>query len=115
MANGTFIADIAHEVESYSGRYRRIGSILYFRSHECKVKITDVPPVGTNVIGKFRPSEKVPEPPMIEGDLFDKEEKVGHIHSQQNEKGDTLYWMRFTKILAKCDTYWLKVKLEDEI
>jgi len=116
MANGTFIADIARETEEYSGKYERIGAILYFRSHDCKIKITKTPPIEKNIIGKFRSSEKVAEAPLIEGDMLLNGEKVGHIHSEQNEIGNTLYWMRFNDDIPLVHgvVLWLKVKLEDK-
>lgn len=114
MSNGTFIADIAYEKESYKRKYIRVGSILYFRSHDCKVKVLGRPPANQNIIGKFKKSEKVPDAPMIEGDLFYKKHKVGHIHSQQNEYGETLYWLRLTVGLPEEGTNWLRVELEDK-
>lgn len=113
MANGTFIADIAFEIEEYSGRYQRIGGLLYFRSHECKVKLSQNTPVDRFVIGKFRPSEKVPDAPMLEGDMFLKKVKVGHIHSEQDAGGGTLYWMKFNDVIEVEETVWLRVELED--
>lgn len=103
MPNGTYIADLAREVD---GSYEKVGAMLYFRTHDCKVRL-DKP--TRHAIGKFIPTGKVPEAPMIEGDLFHRGEKVGHIHSQQNEYGDTLYWLRVVKV-----TGWLNVKLEDK-
>jgi YHS domain-containing protein len=115
VANGTFIADIAHEIVEYSGKYERIGAILYFRSHDCKIKFTKSPPLEKNIIGKFKTSEKVPEAPMIEGDLFVNGGKIGHIHSEQNGVGETLYWMRIeVAIPIQGVTLWAKVKLEDK-
>jgi hypothetical protein len=120
VANGTFVADIAYEVEPYRKKYHRIGAILYFRSHECKIKLIDFPPTDRYIIGKFKPSEKVPEAPYLEGDVFIKDaaevdRKVGHIHSEQNEVGDTMYWLKFDVcvVIERAHAIWLKVKLED--
>lgn len=110
--NGTFIADVCHEID---GEYEKVGAILYFRSHHCKVKFIKSPPVGKNIIGKFIESDKLPDAPMVEGDLMLNGATIGHIHSQQNEKGDTLYWMRVSiHIPAQGVPLWIKVKLEDE-
>ena len=120
MANGTYIADLAVEEPPYSGKYRKVGALLYFRSHEAKVKLTGPIPEGVNVIGLFRESEKVQEAPYIEGDLFLKGVKVGHIHSQQDEVGNSMYWMRtdlqcitVKPRMQELKPTWLAVELED--
>ena len=114
MANGTFIADIAYETEPYTKEYHRIGAILYFRSHECKVKLIDFPPTDRFIIGKFKESDKVPEAPYLEGDVFFKDEQVGHLHSEQNEVGDTMYWLKFDALVEPDQgAIWLKVKMEN--
>jgi hypothetical protein len=119
MKNGTYIADLAVEEPAYSGNYRKVGALLYFRSHEAKVKVCRFGNGfigGDNIIGLFRKSDKVDEAPYIEGDLFLNKEKIGHIHSQQNEVGDSMYWLRVNESIRPspdCDI-WLTVKLEDE-
>ena len=98
--NGTTIAQLCYEDK---GGYRNIGSLIYFRTHEAEVKLDIIPmrawATGEEYfIGNFVPSEKVPEPPFIDGDIMattderGKPVQVGHMHTRDDAVGNTQYF-----------------------
>jgi len=97
--HGTPICSICYEnpedVAPGDYLHRRIGKIIYYRSDEAQVRLDLIPArawaAGINLfVGNFVPTEKVPEPPFIDGDIMattvDRGDNivVGHIHTVQN-------------------------------
>jgi len=108
MKSGTYISDLAYEQKDYEGKYEKIGALLFYRSASspgtAKIRIDQMFPPEKTIIGKFlSDSESVKKKfdtaPYIEGDMFVRvygnKEKIGHVHSSQNEHGDTLYFLEF--------------------
>ena len=99
--NGSVVANMCYKEGE---RYRRIGSLVYFRTHKAEL-ILEIIPMKAWVrgdeyfIGNFIPSEKVPEPPYLEGDIMastdarGKPIQIGHLHTRDNAVGDTQYFM----------------------
>jgi DNA repair exonuclease SbcCD nuclease subunit len=110
MEHGSVIAYLCYEKKVKSDedtKYFRVGSLLYYRSHKdhvsptVQVRIDFIPDEALQFefeffIGNFIPSEKVPEPPFIDGDLFATTEErgmpviCGHIHTRQNASSKKL-------------------------
>lgn len=104
MEHGSVIAYLCYEKKVKSDedtKYFRVGSLLYYRSHKdhvsptVQIRMALIPDEALlrefeYFIGNFIPSEKVPEPPYIDGDLFATTEErgmpviCGHIHTRQN-------------------------------
>lgn len=101
--HGSVIAYIAYakkECADADETYHRIGALIYYRSHHddkpphAQFRLDGIPAKAFNegkmLIGNFIPSEKVPEPPYIDGDLFAATEErgkpiiCGHIHTVQS-------------------------------
>lgn len=134
--NGTNIADIAFKEEE---RYRNIGSIIYYRSHDAELRL-DLIPVSAWAkdkvwfFGNFIESDKVPVAPYIEGDILAATDKrgsripIGHIHTRDNEHGDVQYYLtlygvpvgKWRQIIASDGedggkrSMFLPIKLEDK-
>lgn len=100
--NGTCIADFCYKDGEH---YRKVGSLIYFRSHDADVKL-DLIPIGLWktgeewLIGNFIPSEKIPEPEFIDGDIMARTDergvkiKIGHIHTRDDAGGNAQYYMQ---------------------
>src|SRR6056297_1270687 len=99
--HGTIIASICYELEESTelSRHKRIGKLIYYRNHAAQVRLDLIPLAAWEsgvewFIGNFVPTEKVPEPPFIDGDLVaateDRGDPVfcGHIHTRQKEHSD---------------------------
>lgn len=135
--HGTLIANVCYErkedVNPDDYPHRRIGAIIYYRSHEAQLRL-DLIPAGAwadgveYFIANFIPSEKVPEPPLIEGDLFATTEVrgdhvfCGHIHTRQKDSGETQYYAKINglpiyqwkKIISadSSKSLYLKIRLD---
>lgn len=104
--HGSVIAYLCYENEGESAdadsKFRRIGALVYYRSHHedkppsLKLRLDLIPASAWKrgieyFIGNFIPSEKVPEPPFVDGDLFATSEErgkpviCGHLMTKQNE------------------------------
>lgn len=117
--NGTIIADLCYKDGE---RFRKIGSLIYFRTHDAEIRL-DLIPLRPWVkgedwfFGNFITSEKVEEPPYIEGDITapteerGKRVQVGHIHTQDNEVGDTQYILTLFGVPVGI---WRKAIMENE-
>lgn len=124
--HGSIIGFLCYEkpedVNPDDQRHRRIGAIVYYRSHEAQVRL-DLIPCGAWAdgvewfISNFIPSEKVPDAPLIEGDLFATTEVrgdhvfCGHIHTRQKDSGDTQY---FCKLLGIPVREWIRIRDADK-
>lgn len=134
--NGSCIADLCYrDGESY----RKIGSLIYFRSHDAEVRLDLIPTKAWSnneeyFIGNFISSAKVEDAPFVDGDIVATTDvrgehvKVGHIHTRDNETGEAQYYMTlfgipitaWRKIIESTITtgkkraLYLKVKLEDK-
>jgi hypothetical protein len=94
-SNGTVIADLCYRDGE---RFRKIGALIYYRSHDAEVRL-DIIPAGlwssgeSWFFGNFKEHEKVPEPPFIEGNIVaatqerGKPVTVGHIHTYEDDHG----------------------------
>ena len=97
--HGTVIASVCYEqpgdIAPGDYKHRRIGKLIYYRSHDCQLRLDLIPAKAWSegidlFIGNFQPSEKVPEPPFVDGDLMAVTEdrgdpvRVGHIWTVQN-------------------------------
>lgn len=113
--HGTVIGSLCYELEEPTelAKHKRVGKIVYYRSHECQIRL-DLIPVSAWVAGvewfvaNFVPTEKVPEPPYIDGDLVaateDRGDPVfcGHIHTRQKDHSDeTQYFLQLSGIPVK--------------
>lgn len=131
--HGTVIAYLCYEIED---QFKRIGALIYFRSHkddsppEAQVRLDMIPSKAwangiKYFVGNFIPSEKIPEPVFIDGDLLASTEErgkpvcCGHIHLRQNaaskKNGEyqdhaTQYYMELYGIPV---TQWLRVHDSD--
>lgn len=104
--HGSVIAYLAYATKKNAADadevYHRIGCLIYYRSHKddappsAQIRLDLIPASAWaegnfKLIGRFMPTEKVPEPPYIDGDLFAATEQrglpviCGHIHTDQNE------------------------------
>ena len=134
--NGTTIASMCYLDD---GRYRAIGSLVYFRNHKAELILHIIPmrawTAGNEYfIGNFRATEKVPESPYIEGDIMattDERGKpihIGHVHTRDNAIGETQYFMSlfgipvgaWRKLITSSDNgdgrkpLYLQIKLEED-
>ena len=133
--NGSTICDLCYK----DGEgYRNIGSLIYFRTHEAEVKLDLLPCRAWKIgrewfIGNFMPCEKVPEPPYIAGDIMATTDergnpiKVGHVHTRDNETGETQYYLTlfgipigvWRKAIKESDegggrrSLFMRIKMED--
>jgi len=108
--HGTIIASLCYEKETEVAKHQRIGKLIYYRSHECQVRLDLIPVSAWKgeaewFIGNFIPTEKVPDPPYIDGDLLaateDRGDPVfcGHIHTRQKDHSDeTQYFLTLSGI-----------------
>lgn len=105
MEHGTEIARICYEKILPSGdkKYVPIGRLIYFRAHKegaapsCQFRWDVVPSSAwmknpeTWFIGNFIPSEKVPEAPSLDGDIYVTSDVlndhvvIGHIKSRERD------------------------------
>ena len=122
---GTQIASFCYEMEEATevAKHKRIGVLIYYRSHEAQVRL-DLIPVGAWemgvewFIGNFKPTEKVPDPPFIDGDLIAATEKrgdpvfCGHIHTRQKEHSDETQY--FFKLIGIPVMQWKRVMESDK-
>ncbi len=135
---GSIIASMAYELDKPTelSRHKAIGKLIYFRSHEAQIRL-DLIPFGAWAkdaewfIGNFLSSEKVPDPPYIDGDLVAATESrgdpvfCGHIHTRQTEDGTqtqyfmtlkgipVMQWKRVMQSNKEHKSIYLKVVLED--
>lgn len=105
MSHGSEICSLCYEqpgdVAPGDYRHRRIGKLFYFRSHSedrepsAQLRLDLIPAKawadGIDLfVGNFVPSEKVPEPVYVEGDLMAATEdrgdhvNVGYVQTVQN-------------------------------
>lgn len=123
MKHGTYIADMAYLNED--GQYRKVGALVFFRGAvkpHAKLRIDRQVPVGVNIIGLYLAkseavTKKFNEAPFVDGDMFGvihgENVKVGHIHSDQNEIGETIYWARFSCDMSQANLpAWARIELE---
>lgn len=91
--------------EEFTATHQTIGLLIYYRTGEAQVRLDGIAVSalshGTEwFIANFIPSEKVPEPPFVEGNLVASTETrgepllCGYITSRQNEHGKAQYAMR---------------------
>jgi hypothetical protein len=136
--HGTPIASIAYELEQPTevACHKRIGKLIYYRNHAAQVRLDLIPLAAWEsgvewFIGNFVPTEKVPEPPFIDGDLVaateDRGDPVfcGHIHTRQKEHSDetqyflklvglpVMQWKRIMESDKEHRSIYLKVQLEE--
>ena len=118
--NGTIIADLCYKDGE---AFRTIGSLIYFRTHEAEIRLDIIPAKAwaTEVewfIGNFIESEKVPEPPFVDGDITavgevrGKRVKLGHIHTRDNEVGQTQYFFTLFGVPTVAWSKIIEVNLE---
>ncbi len=122
--SGTIIASVCYEMEEPTelARHKRIGKIIYFRNHAAQVRL-DAIPIKAWVSGveyfvaNFAPTEKVPDPPYIDGDLVaateDRGDPVfcGHIHTRQKDHSDeTQYYLTLVSLPVM---QWKRVMASD--
>ena len=123
MKHGTYIADMAYLSEF--GKYKKVGALVFFRGAvkpHAKFRIDRQVPVDVNIIGLYLAKseevlKKFDEAPFVDGDMFSVIHgeliKVGHIHSDQNETGETIYWARFSCDMSQANLpAWVRIELE---
>lgn len=112
--NGSALCSLCYEdpreVSPEDFKHRRIGKLIYFRSGDANVRLDIIPSAAWAAgieyfIGNFTPSEKVPEPPFIDGDLIAQTEDrkdpvfVGHIKTRERDSdGAVQYYMELRAI-----------------
>lgn len=99
--NGSLLCNICYKDGE---KLRTVGSIIYYRSHEAEIRL-DTIPIGLWkqgyewLFGIFMKSEKVTDPPFIEGDITATTDtrgdrlKVGHITTKDDAKGDDVTYL----------------------
>lgn len=118
--HGSIVARLCFELDApimqrnkdgseYLSKHSTIGLLIYYRTGEAQVRLDTIPISAFRdgveyFIGNFMPSEKVPEPPFIEGNLVSPTDTrgepvtCGYILSKQDENGRTQYAMRLYSI-----------------
>lgn len=103
-------------------KHRRVGALVYYRSHQAQLRLDLIPSAAWAAgiewfIANFIPSEKVPEPPFIDGDLFATTEVrgdpvfCGHVHTRQKDSGETQYYARLIGIPVR---EWIRIRDADK-
>lgn len=101
-----WLADLA--IQNQEGRYVKLGSLVYLETPDVsRVRLIKSVANGANLIGKCLSSVPV----YVDGDVFLGDEKVGHIHSQENGVGDPIYWAKITTDIEVEDSVWLDVEM----
>jgi|TARA_R100000479_G_scaffold104925_1_gene52429 hypothetical protein len=118
--HGTIVARLCFELDAptvqknrdgseYISKHSTIGLLIYYRTGEAQIRLDSIPISAFRdgvefFIGNFIESEKVPEPPYIEGDIVSPTDTrgepvtCGYILSKQDESGRTQYAMRLYSI-----------------
>ena len=131
--HGSVIASFCYEtpgeVSPEDYRHRRIGKLVYYRSHSpdkdpsAQIRLDLIPAAAWAAgieyfIGNFEPSEKVPDAPFIDGDITAATEDrgdhvvVGHIHTRERESdGAVQFYMRIFGIPVR---EWIKIRDSDK-
>ena len=97
---------IGKDGEPYTVTHEPIGLLIFYRTGEFQVRLDMIPVSAWKreiewFIGNFIPSEKVPEPPFVEGDLIAATDSrgdqvvIGYLQCRQDEIGRTQYYMKF--------------------
>lgn len=104
----TAICDLCIEREPYSKVFSKVGVIFYYRGKKPSIKVRiDKPlyrldPIGLYLKDSEAVKAKFEEAPMVEGDIFARilgnKIKCGHVHSSQNEVGNTMYFIKSTRM-----------------
>ena len=133
----SFCYETPGEISPEDYKHRRIGKLIFYRSHSEKtepsaqVRLDLIPgaawAAGIDLfIGNFVPSEKIPEPIFITGDVYATTEDrgdhvvVGHIQTVQNpdskrigeyEDEPTQYQLKLIGIPVR---EWIKIRDSDK-
>jgi len=125
--HGTVIGSVCYEapgeISPEDFKHRRIGKIIYYRSHEAQLRLDLIPAAAWAAgiewfIANFEPSDKVPEAPFLDGDLVAPTEErgnpvvVGHLHTREREPdGAIQYYVRIFGIPVR---EWIKIRDSDK-